>query len=126
MKDRVDKAFAWFLQDFPPATRAVAKWYFDLIKNAFVVVALMFTLRKTGGVTIKVITGLTIAAFIMYTLSYTITAYSVIHNYGQSRSPLLSLLITMLGGVILLVFMAAVALAVFEVILALFSAQLVK
>ena len=49
MADWARKANEWCLSlDLTSAFRAVAKWYFDLIKNVFVVVGLWYAWRKTG------------------------------------------------------------------------------
>jgi hypothetical protein len=110
-------------QDLTSTARAVAKWYFDLIKNVFVVVALLYTSRKTGDAIVGTVATFTFAMFILYTFSYPWDAFDAIHTYSRSRSPLLSLLIKALAGIVLLGLVVAIGSAALEVISALFNAQ---
>jgi hypothetical protein len=117
------KAGEWMSQDLPSTVRSIAKWYFDLIKNVFVVVALWYTWNKTGNAVVGTVATLTFTVFFLYARSYPLTVYEVIRTYGRSRSPLLGLLITVLAGIVLYGSVVAVALAALKVIAALFSAQ---
>lgn len=75
----------WVAQN-PPNIRAFAKWYFDLIKNAFVVVALAYAAKKTGYTTLKIVLALPASIFCWELLSYPITAIGwIISLAGRLR-----------------------------------------
>jgi hypothetical protein len=122
VEDWISNAREWMSQDLTSTARAVAKWYFDLIKDVFVVVALLYTARKTSNPIVDTVATFTSAMFFLYTLSYPLEAYHAIHTYARARSPLLSLMITTLAGIVLLG-LVVIGLAAMEVISALFNAQ---
>ena len=113
----------WMDKDLTSAVRAFAKWYFDLIKNAFVVVALLFAWKKTGNASVEVVATLTTVVFVAYTLSYPLEVHNTIRRHSRTRTPLLSLLITILSGIVVFGLVATISLAVIEVLSALFTAQ---
>ncbi len=124
MADWIRKAREWVSEDFTSTARAVAKWYFDLIKNAFVVVALWYTWKKTGDAIVGTVASVTFAIFFLYILSYPLMAMFAILNYASApRSSLLALLAVILGGIAFYGAVAAISLAALEVFNALLSAQ---
>jgi hypothetical protein len=123
LADWIKEVGSWMSRDPTTTARVVAKWYFDLIKNVFVVVALFYTSKKTDNAVVGIVAKFTSGMFFLYMLSYPLEIYYAIHTYSRSRSPLLSLLITTLAGIVLLGLVAATAFAATEVISALFNAQ---
>ena len=124
MADWIRKAREWISEDLTSTARAVAKWYFDLIKNTFVVVVLWFTWKKTGDPIVFIVASVTFGVFLLYILSYPLMALFAILNYNsRSRSSLLALLAVILGGIAFYGAVAAISLAALEVINALLSAQ---
>ena len=123
MGDTLRRIDAWIDESLAPTVRAFAKWYFDLIKNTLVVVALMYAWKRTGDQIIGAVASLTLGVFIMYLFSYPWSVHTVIQAYGRSHPPLLSLLVRMLGVLILGGLVVVVGLAGMEAIAALFSAQ---
>jgi hypothetical protein len=105
------KAIDWIDKNLAPALQSFAKWYFDLLKNAFVAVALLYAWKKTGSEVIGAVTSLTIGIFFFYLFSYPWTAHRAIQAYGRSRSPLLSLLAGLLSAVVLGGLVTAVGMA---------------
>jgi hypothetical protein len=117
-------SYEWMDKNLVSAVRAVAKWYFDVIKNILVVVALAYTWRKTGSATVKAVTILSTSIFVAEFLSYPLTLVFAIHTYVGSKLPLLSdFIITILGVIVLAAIMAALGFAALEVVEALFDAQ---
>jgi hypothetical protein len=112
----------WVKQN-PPNIRAFAKWYFDLIKNLFVVVALAYAWKKTGYTSLRTVSTLSTSIFCWELVSYPLTALGWIRIHGRSSSPSLSIFITVLGLIVIFALVGAVGLAGLEVIEALFDAQ---
>jgi hypothetical protein len=113
----------WTDKKLASTVRGFSKWYFDLIKNAFVVVALWYASGKTGDATVGVVAKLTSGVFVAYTFSYPLEVHYAISRYGRTHSPLLSLFIRMLSGFILLGLVVTVTFAVTKVLGALFTIQ---
>jgi hypothetical protein len=111
--------------DLPSTIRAVAKWYFDLVKNMFIVVALFYAAKKTDDTVVGAVAKVILAVFFLYTLSYPLEAFDALRAYSRSRrdSALLSLLLTLLGLIALYGLVAAIGSAVLEVFGALFRAH---
>jgi hypothetical protein len=107
----------------PPNVRAFAKWYFDLIKNAFVVVALAYASQKTGYISLKIVSTLSTSIFCWELVSYPLTAILWIRIHVRSSSPSLSIFITVLAVIVSFALVGAVGMAGLEVIEALFDAQ---
>ncbi|HZZ23887.1 MAG TPA: hypothetical protein VFE60_15510 [Roseiarcus sp.] len=104
-------------------TRAFAKWYLDLIKNALVVSALVYTWKKTDDAIVGAVATLTFAVFLSYIVSYPLTVFDMTRPYIRSLSPLRSLLLQILSAIVFGVVVFATFMATMEVMSAIFRAQ---
>jgi hypothetical protein len=103
--------------------RAFAKWYFDLIKNALVFSALVYTWKKTDDAIVGAVATLTFAVFLSYIVSYPLTVMDMTRPYIRSLSPLRSLSLRILSSIVLGVVVVATFMATMEVMSAIFRAQ---
>ena len=92
----------WLYANTIPTVRAVTKWYFDLIKNALVVAALVYTWKKTDDAIVRAVAILTFAMFLSYIISYPLAAIYAMRTYVRSLPPLLALLIAILSAMVIL------------------------
>ncbi len=125
MADWARKANEWCLSlDLTSAFRAVAKWYFDLIKNVFVVVGLWYAWIKTGVEIVAKVATLTFAVFVLYIFSYPLGGlYAILDYHHKSRSSFLSLLIAIVSAIAFYGLVFAIGMAALRVFAALFNAQ---
>jgi hypothetical protein len=123
MADWRTTANKWLFGNTGPTIRAFTKWYFDLIKNALVVAALVYTWKKTDDAIVGAVATLTFAVFVAYILTYPLTAIYVWRPYIQSLSPLRWWLLSVLAAIVVTVGSLAIAMATMEVMAAIFRAQ---
>jgi hypothetical protein len=109
--------------DYGPAIRAFTKWYFDLIKNALVVSALVFTWKKTSDAIVGVVATVTFVMFVSYILTYPLTVAFVWRPYIRSLSALRWWLVAIPAAIVVAVSTLAIGEATMEVMNAIFRAQ---
>jgi hypothetical protein len=123
MADWRTTANKWFFGNTSPTIRAFTKWYFDLIKNALVVAALVYTWKKTDDAVVGVVATLIFAIFLAYILTYPLTVVYVWRPYIQSLSPLRWWLLALLASIVVAFGTLAIGVATMQVMAAIFRAQ---
>jgi hypothetical protein len=123
MSDWRTTANRLLFMDYGPAIRSFTKWYFDLIKNALVVAALVYTWKKTNDAIVGVVATLTFAIFVSYILTYPLAVVYEWRPYIQSLSPLRWWLVAVPAAIFVAVSTLAIGEATMEVMNAIFHAQ---
>jgi hypothetical protein len=116
-------AWEWLFENKFPEIRTFTKWYFDLIKNALVVAALVYTWRKTDDATVGVVATVTFVVFVSYVLTYPLNFIYVVRPYVHSLSPLRSFLLATVAAILIGGASYGIGTATMQVMAAIFRAQ---